>query len=235
MVDRRAFIASSAALAAGCATTDQSGGAKAKTYVLVHGGFHGGWCWREVARRLRAEGHAVFTPTQTGMGEREHLLTPETGIATFVDDIVRVIECEELSDIILVGHSFGGLTTSGAADRMSDRIRHAVYLDALVPEPGESVFGQFPKELVAERMKLTFEHRGVRCFRPFAPEAFGVTNPVDAAWLRRRLTPHPVKTYIDALVNVSGPASAAADGRSAPDLGCLQVQDEQCLSYAIRA
>src|SRR5262245_27195504 len=105
---------------------------EAKTYVLVHGAWHGGWCWQAVARLLRAQGHQVTTPTQTGLGERRHLLRRGITLDVFVADIVNHIESEELKDVILVGHSFGGVSISGVADRIADRIRHLVYLDAVI-------------------------------------------------------------------------------------------------------
>ena len=124
---------------------------EAKTFVLVHGAFHGGWCWRDVAQSLRAAGHTVFTPTQTGLGERRHLLSRDITLDTFVLDVVNVIESEELGDVILVGHSFGGITITAVADRLPERLRHLVYLDAGVVHSGASVFAEYPADLVAAR------------------------------------------------------------------------------------
>ncbi len=95
------------------------------TFVLVHGAFHGGWCWRHVADRLRATGAAVFTPTMTGLGERAHLLSRAVGIETFFNDVTGLIAAEELNDVVLVGHSFGGVVISGAADRIPDKVRQS--------------------------------------------------------------------------------------------------------------
>ncbi len=167
-----------------------------KTYVLLHGAWHGGWCWRLTAAALRARGHRVLTPTQTGLGERRHLLSGSITLDTFIADLVGVLEAEELEEVILVGHSFGGLAISGAADRVPQRIRHLVYLDALVLQPGQSPFGVLPAAVVAERRALVAE-RGGGLFIPTPPvSAFGV--PEDhalAPWVRRRLTPHPASTY----------------------------------------
>ena len=141
-MDRRSVLQAGAgaplALAAVPALAQAPG--ESKTYVLVHGAWHGGWCWRAVADALRAKGHRVFTPTQTGLGERKHLLSREITLDTFVDDLTNLIEMEELQNIILVGHSFGGSPISGVADRMPDRIGHLVYLDSLVLEGGQSTF-----------------------------------------------------------------------------------------------
>lgn len=167
-----------------------------KTYVLLHGAWHGAWCWRDVAARLRAAGHLVTTPTQTGLGERRHLLSAQITLDTFVEDVVQHLEAEEIGDAILVGHSFGGLGITGAADRVPHRIRHLVYLDAIVLEDGETAWGRMAPEVVAERRRVV-EEQGAGLFAPPPPvAAFGVPedHPL-APWVRRRLTPHPAATY----------------------------------------
>jgi pimeloyl-ACP methyl ester carboxylesterase len=165
-------------------------------FVLLHGAWHGGWCWREVAALLRARGHAVTTPTQTGLGERRHLFSGAITLDTFVQDVVAHLEAEEIEDAVLVGHSFGGLGISGAADRMPQRIRRLVYLDALVLEDGQAPFDIMPQAVVDSRRQLAAEQGG-GLFIPIPPvAAFGV--PEDhprAAWMRRRMTPHPLGTY----------------------------------------
>jgi pimeloyl-ACP methyl ester carboxylesterase len=170
-----------------------------KTYVLVHGAWHGGWCWRRVEERLRAAGHRVFAPTCTGLGERAHLLGRSVDLATFTQDIVGLLECEELEDAILVGHSFGGNPISGAADRVPGRIRHLVYLDSLMLEGGERVVDRLPPDIVAARLRAAEEATGGLGIPAPPPEAFAVTDPAGVAWLRRRLTPHPVGTYFSPL------------------------------------
>src|SRR5438128_128006 len=102
------------------------------TFVLVHGAWHGGWCWKRVTPLLRAAGHEVYATTLTGLGERVHLASPNVGLALHVQDVVGVLEYEDLRDVILVGHSYGGIVISGVADRVPERLRHLVYLDALV-------------------------------------------------------------------------------------------------------
>ncbi len=167
-----------------------------KTFVLLHGAWHGGWCWREVASLLRARGHAVTTPTQTGLGERRHQFSAAITLETFVQDVVEHLEAEEIEDAILVGHSFGGLGISGAADRVPGRIRHLVYLDALVLRDGQAPFDIMPADVVAARRRLAAEQGG-GLFIPIPPvSAFGVPedHPL-APWMRRRMTPHPLSTY----------------------------------------
>ena len=131
--------------AAGTAAAQSS----SKTYVLVHGAWHGGWCWKEVADRLRGMGHSVSTPTQTGLGERKHLLSKDITLDTFAADVINHIEAEELTEVILVGHSFGGTSITGAADKIPNRIRHLVYLDSVILENGKSVFSALPADVVA--------------------------------------------------------------------------------------
>lgn len=115
--------------------TDLSG----QTFVLVHGAWHGGWCWRDVAARLRSRGALVHTPTLTGLGDKKHLRAAYQGLQTFITDVAATIETEELQDVVLVGHSFGGMVITGVADRMAERIKHLVYLDAFAPNDGQSV------------------------------------------------------------------------------------------------
>ncbi|MDB5852444.1 MAG: hypothetical protein JWR22_485 [Herminiimonas sp.] len=167
-----------------------------KTYVLVHGAWHGAWCWRDVASGLRQAGHRVFTPTQTGSGERAHLLSRDITLDCYVRDVVNLLEAEDLSDVVLVGHSFGGISISGAADRVPHRIRHLVYLDALILNDGQSAFSMIPADVVAMRRALATASGGVSIPVP-DPAAFGVTVPEQAAWLRKECTPHPLSSYED--------------------------------------
>ena len=109
------------------------------TFVLVHGAWHGAWCWRRVARLLTQSGHEVFAPTLTGVGERSHLLTPDVGLDTHVLDIVNEMKWQELNNVVLVGHSYGGMVISGAAEKMEKAIASIVMLDAFVPEDGQAI------------------------------------------------------------------------------------------------
>jgi pimeloyl-ACP methyl ester carboxylesterase len=110
------------------------------TFVLVHGAWAGGVVWRQLAPRLRKAGHEVYALTLTGIGERKHLLSREIGLDTHIKDVIGVIEDEDLSDIVLVGHSYVGMVISGVADRVPEKIGSLVYLDAFVPENGQSLF-----------------------------------------------------------------------------------------------
>ncbi len=166
-------------------------------FVLVHGAWHGGWCWRHVADKLRACGHQVLTPTMTGLGERAHLLDQHTSLSTCIADIAGVIDAEEWQDVVLVGHSFAGPVITGVADRMPERLKQLVYLDALVVQHGQSALSLFSADVQQERSR-TIDPEGLRMAIP-SPEKFGVTDPTQQAWLKRRLTPHPLKAYTEPL------------------------------------
>lgn len=164
------------------------------TFVLVHGAFHGAWCWREVAGRLRAAGHAVTTPTQTGLGERRHLMSGLITLETFVEDLVQHLENEDIEDAVLVGHSFGGNAVTGAADRVRQRIRQLIYLDATMLENGETPFSRGLPEIAAQRQRDAVALGGFAIPAP-PPSAFGIPPGPRADWVAARLTPHPIGTY----------------------------------------
>jgi pimeloyl-ACP methyl ester carboxylesterase len=166
----------------------------AATFVLVHGSWHGGWCWQKVAPFLRASGARVYAPTLTGLGERRHLATPETGLSQHIEDVVNVLEFEDLRDVILVGHSYAGLVITGVAEH-TDRVGKLVYLDAIVPEHGESMFSIIPS--IEPDFRATADSEG---FVPSWPaENFGVTDPEDLRWITPRLTPLPMLTHAERL------------------------------------
>jgi len=178
------------------------------TYVLVHGAWHGGWCWKTVARILRAHGHQVFTPTLSGLGERAHLLSTTIDLGVFIQDVVNVLEYEDLHDVVLVGHSFGGLPIIGAADRVPQRIRQLVFLDAVVLEHGQTAFSRLAPEIVAQRIAQSNESSGGLSIPVPPASAFGVFEPAHVALLERHCTPHPLKTFDDPLV-LNGPVGGA--------------------------
>ncbi len=183
-----------------------------KTFVLLHGAFHGGWCWERVAAPLRARGHRVTTPTQTGLGERRHLISRDITLGTFVDDLVNHMLFEDLTGVTLVGHSFGGNAISGAAERIPERIAELVYLDSIVIEGGVRPFDTLPAEVVAARTRLAEETSAGVSIPPPPAAAFGVLDPGDAAWLEARMTPHPLSTFQSPLP-ITAPPGNGLPGR----------------------
>lgn len=174
-------------------------------FVLVHGGRHGGWAWRDVARRLRQAGHDVYTPTLTGLGERAHLLRPDIGLDTHTGDITGVFEFEDLHDTVLVAHSYGGMPVAGAMEQIAHRVRRVVWLDAHMPKAGESVFDLIGPER-AERMTAMAAAGGQGWFIPVSDASWwGLTDPAQIAWVNSKVTPQPIKTYTDK----SGPTGRA--------------------------
>ena len=167
----------------------------------MHGGAHGGWCWRRIAPLLRAKGHEVYTPTLTGLGERAHLLSPSVDLDQHITDVVNVLRYEDLTDVILVGHSYGGLVITGIADRALGRVGQLVYLDGAIPENGESLARMTPVLMDAAHREVRIVD-GVELVLWPGPEAgrrYGVTNPADIAWMQDKLTPHPWKSFTQPL------------------------------------
>ncbi len=171
-------------------------------FVLVHGAWHGAWCWSRVVPLLRASDQPAHAVTLTGVGERAHLLRRDIGLATHIADVVSLIENEELTDVVLVGHSYGGLVITGAADawlaRGGDRrLRHLVYVDAVVPHPGECWASHHGADLVASRVAAAAaDPRGA--LPPPDAGLFGLTG-ADKDWVNRRQTPHPFAMYQEPL------------------------------------
>jgi pimeloyl-ACP methyl ester carboxylesterase len=186
------------------------------TFVLVHGAWHGGWCWRKVTPLLRAAGHEVYTPTLTGLGERAHLGHPDVGLATHVQDVVNVLEYEDLSDVVLVGHSYGGMVITGVAHQAPGRLAHLVYFDAFVPEDGQSMLDLGPperRETMTTRVREEGDGWRLPSLQPipwdqFVHDVYLVTDEAEVAWLTARLGPHPFKTMTDP-VDARNPAAAA--------------------------
>jgi len=165
-------------------------------FVLVHGTWGGGWQWGAVAARLRAAGHRVFAPTLTGLGERQHLVTPETGLDTHIDDVANVISWEGLRDIVLAGTSYGGLVISGVADRMPERIRALVYLDAALPQNGKCMLDLVPPERRAEVESLARrDGDGYRVPTSLVLDT-GIEDADERATYLARMSFHPLRSLL---------------------------------------
>jgi pimeloyl-ACP methyl ester carboxylesterase len=164
-------------------------------FVVVHGGWGGGWEWEDVARRLRGRGHEVFTPTLTGLGDRAHLDAAGLGLSGHVEDVLAVLEYQQLADVVLCGHSYGGMVVTAVADRAPERIRMVVYLDAFVPDDGQALLDLVPDDFGAAL--LANEHDGaVTMPRELWPPEGVLPGEVRADYLQR-LGPHPFKTMTD--------------------------------------
>lgn len=169
------------------------------TVVLVHGGWFGGWVWKYVTPHLRDAGHEVFTPTLTGLGERVHLATPDVGLGTHIQDIINVLEYEDLQQVVLVGHSYGGMVITGVADRAASRIEQLIYIDAFVPEDGQSLHDLTPAPAETRRYYQELAASQGDGWRiPLEPE--WRTGPLDLLpWLNERWTDHPLKCFEEPL------------------------------------
>lgn len=159
--------------------------------VLVHGGFHGGWCWKRVAEPLRQQGWVVHAPSLTGVGDRYHLLSEKITQNDRISDIVNIIEFEELDDVVLCGHSAGGPIITGVAELIPERIAHLIYLDAVVPTDGQSLLDVVGngEGLVDSYNQQAAEGNGWQLSsKTFTAEAFGVTDPADQRWVESKMT-----------------------------------------------
>ncbi|MCC6317387.1 MAG: alpha/beta hydrolase [Gemmatimonadaceae bacterium] len=187
-MSRRQLLAVAAMAPLAASVTPASRARRAPTtFVLVHGAWHGGWCWKKLLAPLRAGGHYVFTPSLTGLGERAHLLSSAVDLDTHIEDVVATIEHEDLQQVVLVGHSYGGMVITGVAARVAPRLSHLVYLDAFLPDAGKALRDYAP--IPPTRAD------GWRVPPPGTPGSWGVTDPADVAWMMPRLGDQPLKTF----------------------------------------
>ena len=166
-------------------------------FVLVHGAWHGAWCWQPVVALLAAQGHRVHAVTLTGVGERAHLMSPLITLETHISDVAGLLEAEELHGVVLAVHSYAGMIGTALADRMPQRLKHLVYVDAVVPQPGESwssTHASTTREARIAAMQASPDH----AFPPPDPSVYGLQGEAHA-WVQRRQLPHPGHTYQAAL------------------------------------
>jgi pimeloyl-ACP methyl ester carboxylesterase len=193
-------IGAGIAAASGTAATPAQAQTARKTFVLVHGAWHGAWCWRRVSDLLEAQGHKVFVPTLTGLGDKSHLLGPQVNLTTHITDVVNLIKWEDLKDIVLVGHSYGGYIITGVAEQLAPNIASIVFLDAFVPENGESLAAgasQPVKDALAAA-----KGKGEITLKPVPASVFRV-NEADRAWVDGKCTPQPIAT-MEETIKVTG-------------------------------
>ena len=157
--------------------------------VVAHGAWSAGWAWKKMRPLMAARGHVLWTPTYTGLGERAHLATPEVNLSTHITDVVQMLEMEDLRDVVLIGHSYGGMVATGVADRVPERLAQLIYLDAFAPEDGQSLAmltGQDPGA-----MRAAAEDGWKSPPRPLPPD----TPRADVAWVAARRMSHPVECF----------------------------------------
>lgn len=208
-VTRRQLVAAASATTvgglAGCATgvagDTGSRGIAPTDFVLVHGAWHGAWCWRRVSDRLADAGHRVWVPTLSGLADRAHLLSPGITLQTHVDDVARLVQWENLESIVLVGHSYGGMVVTGATEALGSRVRSLVYLDAFVPDTGESVVS-ISGPSTEERLKNAAASSNGLSLPAYPAKAFGVSD-ADAPWVESKMTPQPYKTFTESIGSVT--------------------------------
>jgi pimeloyl-ACP methyl ester carboxylesterase len=166
-------------------------------FVLVHGSWHGAWCWQRVGDALSAAGHRVFAVNLTGVGERAHLLTPDLTLQTHVTDVLATLEANELRDVVLAVHSYAGMIGTAVADRAAERLRHLVYVDAVIPAPGET-WGSRHTTQTREARTAAIAASPMRTIPVPDAAIFGLSG-ADRDWVNRRMTPQPGRAYSEAL------------------------------------
>jgi pimeloyl-ACP methyl ester carboxylesterase len=184
-------------------TAAQSFPSKKEVFVLLHGSWHGGWCWSKLRSLLQTAGYDTLTPTFTGLAERTRYGAPSVGLASHTEEIAKLIEYNDLQNVVLVGHSYAGIVLSGVAETIASRIKHLVYLDAFALKNGESAFDFFPPEI--KDLFINLAQTGNGWGFPTVPnpvEAFlgPNANAADAARINTLLTPMPVATHSEKLV-----------------------------------
>lgn len=162
-------------------------------YVLIHGSWHGAWCWRDVERRLRQAGHDVYTPTLSGCAERYHHCADKVTLSTHVRDVTDLLFFEDITDVVLVAHSYAGIVAQAVGNLSPERIASIVYLDAYIVQPGGRGYDLWTAERRAEAADSIAAGYPFR--KPFTPAFLGVADQETAAWVAARLTPHPLATY----------------------------------------
>ena len=163
------------------------------TFVIAHGAWSAGWAWKKMRPLMRARGHEIFTPTYTGVGERAHLAHKDIDLDAHIADVIGVLEAEDLRDVVLVGHSYGGMVATGVADRAANRIARLVYLDAFAPRDGQSLL-DLQTEENRQRVREDARQNG-EGWRITPNPAPPDTSPVDLAWVSAHRKPQPLKTF----------------------------------------
>ena len=234
--NRRQMLAAAGAmtLAATSDTMAQSPSQPGKTFVLVHGAWHGGWCWRRVADLLEQRGHKVFAPTLTGLGERSHLLNATIDLSTHIKDVLNLIKWEGLDNFVLCGHSYGGMIISGVAEEVQPKIASIVYLDAFLPNNGDNVAGT--SERVTSVVAAAKE-KGLTALPPTPARMFKIDEK-NQAWIDSLCTPQPILTFTDKIAvtgaceRVAKKTYIRAKGFATPSFDAVVTQIKDDKSWA---
>ena len=160
------------------------------TFVLAHGAWSAAWAWKKVRPLLRARGHELYTPTLTGLGDRGHHASPAVDLETHVSDVVAMLDYEDLRDVVLIGHSYGGMVATGVADRVPERLRQVIYLDAFVPAEGRCLLDYLPEGVRKHMVENAADGWRVPA-NPIPPD----TAPEDVAWIEPRRMTQPLRTF----------------------------------------
>lgn len=199
--------------------------------VLVHGSYHGAWCWERVSAPLRAAGLTVHTPVCPGVGERAAELSRNPSMDDWALELVAYLDAHRLNEVVLVGHSLAGSPIAGVADRVPTRLSRLVFLDASIPGPGHRFSAAVGEQGWRQRLARRIEIDGVPCLPPPDPEYFGISQPADLAWVRARLTPMPVRLF-DSPLTLRHPVGNGVD---ASFIQCMAPQFPRIADYAAQA
>jgi pimeloyl-ACP methyl ester carboxylesterase len=176
-------------------------------FVLVHGGWHGAWVWERLVPYLAQAGYNVFTPDLTGLGAKVKLANPDIGLSTHIQDVLAILDDKNLHNVLLVGHSYGGMVITGVADKAVERIAKLIYLDAHVPKDGQS-FGDIVGPQIMDIMRQVAKATGQGWLVPTPPpEHFGITLEADIAFVKSKLVPQPIKTFEEPVHLITNPAT----------------------------
>ena len=236
---RRTAIAGAGIAAAGSLMGTTTGQAQTtgKTFVLVHGAWHGGWCWRRVADLLENKGHKVYAPTLTGLCDRSHLLDSKTNLSTHVTDVVNLIKWEGLKDVALVGHSYGGFVISGVAEKAQPSISSIVYLDAFLPDNGEALVDAVSGSKLYEVIQAAIQKGDLTM--PAPKSALFQVNEKDQAWVDEKCTPQPTATLSEKLAlsgardRIAKRAYIRAKGYASPGFDRAQAKAQAATGYRV--
>jgi pimeloyl-ACP methyl ester carboxylesterase len=229
--------AGAAAIASTAGTTTGNAQSTSKTFVLVHGAWHGGWCWRRVADLLEKKGHKVYTPTLTGLCDRSHLLDSKTNLSTHITDVANLIAWESLKDIVLVGHSYGGFVISGVAEKAQPAISSIVYLDAFLPDNGEALIDAVSGSKLYDAIQGAIQKGDLTIAAP--KSALFQVNEKDRAWVDEKCTPQPTATLSEKVAltgardRIAKRAYIRAKGYASPGFDRAQAKAQAASGFRV--